>query len=283
MWIDPFSYLYSFFTQDVNMNMMKKKESIEFSDLQFLVILPDHDFAQKECWTFFQKTKLETLLQLKSGFPGNLQLISNREYKENVYKYPAMMEIHRKLPLHINMLYVQLPKEKRYVTVQEFAAYSICSQLQELNMVLMVLNAETANIESIHKPISKIHPGINMYMEKMGFYHSTSKTIELKFPCRTVTNMDLDIDTNTTKLYLNMKKIFYAEKWKSLIDNRKQGANYDNFVFSYKMPDWFSRTFAALNTCGITTITSDSHKQEEHIGIELHYDIYYYPVEMIKC
>lgn len=251
---------YYFFLEHQRSKNKTTIDSVLCSDLDFLIILSDEDSKkEKDCWTFFYKTKIETLMDLDSLLPGNLEIISNSEYIANTCKYSSNLDI--------NQLYVKLPKEGKYVAVQDFTRYYLCSQLMELKTVLMGLNAESANISGIG-PICNMHRGIEMYMEKMGFCHHEANTIEIKFPCVHIAE----------QIILNKKKLFYWDKWERLIEQRKQGANYYDFVFIYETPIFFLRTIPTLNELNILY----HNPNNEGCRIELMYDIYYYPIEMVE-
>jgi hypothetical protein len=87
---------YYFFLEHQRSKNKTTIDSVLCSDLDFLIILSDEDSKkEKDCWTFFYKTKIETLMDLDSLLPGNLEIISNSEYIANTCKYSYNLDINQ--------------------------------------------------------------------------------------------------------------------------------------------------------------------------------------------
>jgi hypothetical protein len=246
----------------------KEKDKIQYDsylhNVKFLIVLRDDDFKQRDCW-LFHKTKSESLLQLRPFFPGKLEVISYSEYIANGRQYRAITNYEM---LKTDHLYVQLPKERRYVKHADFAEYYLCSQLNDLKKTLWALNAESVKMTFANNRRNK---GIDMFLKQMGFYTNPS-SIEIRFPAI----------TNQTQTQENQMQSYYQKKWELLIENRKRGANYADFLFLFENPIFFPRSFPTLNALGIVADVADvADVVETNMQMEVQCEIYYYPQDML--
>jgi hypothetical protein len=257
--------------------------------LRFLVVLDKDEFLQSSCW--FLYNKIDTILQNARWFPGKIEVLSTDQLIPSIHRFTPLRNISNAQsatlsPLitdkykqhnqtsHIyekNRVYVRIPKEKMYVLLEDFTKIWVSSQLNELNVLFLHLNAEIVKIKRVsenpHIELSLvgIHPGVDEYIGAMGA--NDHECVEIQYP--------LIIQQQT----FNPCKYFYYNKWKPMVENRKkEGKYYDNFVFSYKRPAFLNEMFfKELRTWGL-----QASYTEEIDEFELHFEIFYYTDEMIE-
>ena len=232
--------------------------------IRFLIILNNNDFQERSCW--FYTTKSENIMQYSYLFPGKLEVISFDNYLNSTHKYNFIVNERA----HKNKLYILLPKEKKYVLLEDFTKKWILSQLNELNVLFLRLNAESVKIKSINdNPILStsllgIHPGLDEYF----------------IPMCTINDESLEIrySISTENYVFNEKKFFYYDKWKTIINNRiNEKQNFYEYYFHYKKPEFLNEhLFNCLKSLSIETVNN-----KEIDEFELNFEIFYYINEMI--
>jgi hypothetical protein len=232
--------------------------------LKFLIVLPVDDFRQQSCWFL---SKIDMLKHNSRKFPGKLEILNWNDLMNH------HVLLNRQKCFIQNKLYVRLPKEKKYVEIEEFPSKYIESQLEELGDLLLQLHAENVKIRrilenpafEIESPLKNIHKGVSNYVSKMGANaHSC-----------------LEIIYNLPKQKMNITKttFFYYPLWETLIENRIDHEKcYDEYIYEYRKPCFVEEDFCAfLRSCEINVPMIDS----EISSFKLHYEIFYYMPEMI--
>lgn len=244
-----------------------ESQTIQKPDLRgirFLILLNSNDFQERSCW--FYLSKPESIMQYSHLFPGKLEVISFDIYLNSTHKYNF---ITNETPCK-NKLYVLLPKEKKYVLLEDFTKKWIFSQLNEINVLFLRLNAECVKIKSVNEnPIVStsllgIHPGLDEYFTPMCAINHES--------------LEIQYSVSRERTIFNEKKYFYYDKWKSIVYNRiHEKKNYYEYYFHYKKPDFLNDYFFnCLKILGIETL--DNKETDE---FELNFEIFYYINEMI--
>jgi len=249
------------------------------SRLRFLIILDNDDFLQKSCWFIY--SKLDKILQNSHSFPGKLEVLSYDQFNESIHKYCFFVNDKDedankndkkkdkcKNPQK-NRIYVRIPKERKYIVLEEFTNFLIFSQLSELNVLFLRLNTESVKIKYVSEKnemqtsLEGIHVGVDKYIESMGA--KEPDCIEIRFPLP------------TQLPFVNESKYIYHEKWKPIIKRRiEEGRCFDEYFFKYEKPCFLNETFLSeLRTCGIMI---EEIKEKE---FELYFEIFYYTNEMI--
>jgi hypothetical protein len=237
-------------------NREPKKE-----DFRFFILLDNDDYLQKTCWFSFSYNKLDQILQNLHVFPGKLDVYSVDQYTNMVH---PILFFNNMKPLK-NRIYIKLPKEKKYVLVEDFEKYWILSQLNELNVLFLRLNAENVKIKHLVKhSLVGIHPGIDEYIASMGVQDHDAVEIRYSLP-------------KVFPKIFNSLKYFYYDKWKPIIDARmNEGKFYDEFYFKNENLAFLNDAFyTTMQNCGLTVFSNESK------SFELHFEIFYYPDEMI--
>jgi len=245
-------------------------QNYDIRGIRFLLILNNDDFREKSCW--FYLSKPETILQNAHLFPGKIEVLSYSEFIESTHKYYFHNEYNfeKKYIPKQNKIYVKMPKEKNYVLLEDFTKKLILSQLNELNVIFLHLNAECVKIKAlgenplIEKTLIGIHPGLDEYIMSMGAENHES--VEIRYPM-------------PKKLFLfNIKRYFYYEKWSSIIKNRlKDGKYYNEYYFKYTKPAFLNEAFFKyLKEWNVDFVIEDTISE-----FELHFEIFYYTDEMI--
>jgi hypothetical protein len=236
--------------------------------LKFLIILSNDEYKEISCWNY---SKMDKILHNVHLFPGKLEVLSFTQYMCSIQKYRF---INNRIPLK-NRIYIRIPKEKIYVLLEDYTKYLVYSQLIEVNSLFLKLNAENVKIKYVNENLTQqqppqillagIHPGLDEYIVSMGANDHDSVEIRYSLPKH--------------KIDLNIVKYFYYEKWESFVKRRIEDAIcYDNFFFKYERPDFLNETFFnEMRTCGLDV----SFNMNEIYEFELHFEIFYYPDEMI--
>jgi hypothetical protein len=241
--------------------------------LRFFILLDNDDYLQKSCW--FSYSKLDYILQNLHLFPGKLDVYSLDQYKNSIHRFLFVDNCFPKK----NRVYVRIPKEKKYVLLEDFTKYWVLSQLNELNILFLRLNAENVKIKhysesGIKHSLVGIHPGIDEYINSMGVKDHESVEIRYSFPKKTS---------------FNISNYVYYEKWKNIVERRiNEGICYDEYYFKYEKPDFLNESFIhSLRTWGLIYESTcelsytDISNNLDKTNFELHYEIFYYPDEMI--
>jgi hypothetical protein len=168
-----------------------------------------------------------------------------------------------------------MPKEKTYVLLEDFEKYWVLSQLNELNVLFLRLNAENVKIKHfdeffdlhLNQQVAKrslvgIHPGVDEYIASMGV--QDHEAVEIRYPL-------------PTRKIQNNLKYAYCDKWKPIIDLRNKGQSYDEYYYKYENPAFLNDTFFnTLLSCGLDIYCKRTNT------FELHFEIFYYTDEMIS-
>jgi len=254
--------------ESFNLTKMQPTTTTKYKwQLKFLIILDNDEFRQQNCW--FGYSKLDRILQNSHFFPGKLEVISFDKFQEKVnHRYSFLDKIEPKK----NRIYVRLPKEKKYVLLEDFDKWFVYSQLSEINILFLRLNTENVKINAL-KPMSTnslvgIHLGLDEYIESMGVKDHECVEIRYQLP--------------TSVPYINELKYIYYEKWKPLIQHRMEdGKYYDEFIFVYEKPVFLCDNFFKQ----LRTLELDVHDNNSYGGVdtnfELFFEIFYYTDEMI--
>jgi len=159
--------------------------------------------------------------------------------------------------------------------LEDFEKYWVLSQLNELNVLFLRLNAENVKIKhfdeyfDLHfdeqvpkRSLVGIHPGVDEYIASMGVQDHDA--VEIRYPLP------------TRKIHNTLNYVYY-EKWKPIIDLRIQGKFYDEFYYKYENLAFLNDTFFnALRSFGLDVFCRLTNT------FELHFEIFYYPDEMIS-
>lgn len=234
--------------------------------IRFLIILNNDEFQQRSCW--FYASKPEIILQNANIFPGKLEVFSFNQFLECSHRYSFYNEKNNSPKK--NRLYIRTPKEKKYVLLEEFTKRWINSQLNELNLLFLKLNAECVKITAIgqnpvtEKSLTGIHPGVDEYVVSMGLKNHNS--IEIRYAMPTEMNI---FDAN---------KYFYLNKWLIIISSRlNEHKYYNEYYFKYTKPTFLNKEFYNnLKTWEIQYEDIDNID-----SFELYFEIFYYPDEML--
>ena len=154
--------------------------------------------------------------------------------------------------------------------MEEFTKRWINSQLNELNVLFLKLNAECVKITSINqnpvgeKSLIGIHPGVDEYVLSMGLENHDS--IEIRYSMPTEMNI------------IDPIKYFYLEKWLPIISSRiNERKYYNEYYFKYIKPAFLNEQFYNyLRTWEIQYENIDNID-----SFELYFEIFYYPDEML--
>jgi hypothetical protein len=200
-------------------------------------------------------------MQNSHFFPGKLEILSFTQYTESSHRYCFFDQPQK------NRLYVRIPKDKKYTLLEEFAKQMVLSQLTELNFLFLRLNTESVKIKlvsTIQQSLVGIHSGLDEYIESMGA--TDHDCVEIRFPLP------------TQLPFVNECKYVYYDKWKPFVDRRmEENRCFDEYFFKYEKPSFLNEEcLRELRTCGIAILHND-HDAE----FELHFEIFYYPNEMI--
>jgi len=191
------------------------------------------------------------------------------QYKNSIHRF---LFINNCTP-EKNRVYVRIPKEKTYVRLEDFTKYWVLSQLNELNILFLRLNAENVKIKHYDESGKKhllvgIHPGIDEYINSMGVKDHEAVEIRYSFP---------------KKNSFVVSKYIYNEKWKTIIERRIIDCKcYDEYYFKYEKPDFLNeKFFNELRTWGLTCDLTCENNINEKSNFELYFEIFYYTYEMI--
>lgn len=249
--------------KDESVNVMPSSSKSPF---RFLIILDNDEFQQQSCW--FSYSKVDQILYHSHLFPGKLDVLSYKQFTQCSHLYNFFNEgIIKK-----NCIYVRMPKEKKYILIEEFTKQLVFLQLNEINVLFLRLNTENVKIKYIcgnhdeNQCLVGIHPGLDEYIESMGA--TDHECVEIRYPLPT-----------QLPLIHESKYVFY-EKWKPLIKHRiEDGKFFDEFLFKYNKPEFLNKDFyEKMRTCGICIDENENLNEKD---FELHFEIFYYPDEMI--
>ena len=243
--------------------------------LRFLIVLDNDDFHQQNCW--FGYSKLDRILQNSHIFPGKLDVFSYMQFQEKIHRYSFLYET--EVSPKKNRVYMRLPKEKKYVLIEDYAKEFIYSQLCEINVLFLRLNTENVKINALKQlnaessphsytnSLVGIHPGLDKYIESMGVKDHECVEIRYQLP--------------TCVPYINETKYTYYEKWKPLIQHRMEdGKYYDEYIFVYEQPAFLCEDFLKqLRTLELDI--EDKSCGSCDINFKLFFEIFYYTDDMI--
>lgn len=239
-----------------------KNDTIEYTktnnynelSLEFLIILKDHDFNEKQCCSLFKRTKRAT-----KKLPGIVHICSYENVKK--YKVKGLM-----LPY---VLYMKLPKEEIYVSSDAWESEYFNSQTLELLKIFTVLGASDIKFKTArdHNEGNGVGIHANANLHAINIPLKVGAEIEHYEDSDDANIFDGQIKTKQpiSEKYENMNdliekhKLYYVKnnyEWQSIISYKLQ----NDTITKLK----FNTTFYKGFKCG-TSITTDL----EAIGISV--------------
>jgi len=248
------------------------RENRQNDFLEFLIVLSDKHYKKKFWWS---KSSLHDNL-LENDFPGNIDIVNIKDFKENNNFIIKDAVIFKKL-------YIKSPKENLYIDSSKYEEYLLNSIINEFLRVLSTLKPKTIKLKISNENNDEIDFDVNTSISFQGVdIGSGIKNQEIKSNdnnkewlltfIKNKKRIDLTCFLDKTKFYYLPK---YVE-WIDLIHNRMSySGDKTKYVYEHTINNNIDIEF--LEKMKVLNIDC-KYKKSKYENLKFEYEIDYFPL-----